>query len=79
MIKKKENDGWKFVFLGANQDAIKTAAGLGINQNSAMTYSQTPHNVNACFRGLSDAISRTRSGEDEEISFTENERTNSKE
>ena len=78
MIKKKENIGWKFVFLGANQDAIETAAGLGINQNSAMTYSQTPHNVNACFRGLSDAISRTRSGEDEEITFTENERENSR-
>jgi hypothetical protein len=79
IIEKKEKDGWKFVFLGANQDAIKTAGGLGINQNSAMTYAQTPKNVNACFRGLSDAISRTRSGENERVSFTENERLSSKE
>ena len=77
MIMEKEKSGWEFVFLGANQDAIKTAAGLGIKKNSAMTYAQTPQNMKACFSGLSNAISRTRSGETENISFTQEERTNS--
>ena len=77
MIQRKEKDGWDFVFLGANQDAIKTAAGLGIKQNSAMTYSQTPQNVRACFSGLSSAISRARSGEEKDVNFTSTERTQS--
>lgn len=75
MIEEKEKAGWEFVFLGANQDAIKTAAGLGIKQNSAMTYAQTPQNMRACFSGLSNAISRARSGETENISFTQEERS----
>jgi uncharacterized protein YegL len=77
MIQKKETEGWEFVFLGANQDAIKTAACLGIKQNSAMTYNQTPQNVRACFSGLSSAISRARSGEDKDIKFTQTERSTS--
>lgn len=77
MIKVKENDGWKFVFLAANQDAILTASNLGIKRNSAMTYSQTPQNVRSCFSGLSEAISRTRTGEDENVTFTNTERYNS--
>ena len=56
-------------------DAIKTAAGLGIKQNSAMTYNQTPQNVRACFSGLSSAISRARSGADNDICFTQEERS----
>ena len=75
MIDEKEKVGWEFVFLGANQDAIKTAAGLGIKQNSAMTYAQTPQNMKACFSGLSSAISRARSGEDNNICFTQEERS----
>ena len=77
MIKLKENDGWKFVFLAANQDAVLTASNLGIKRNSAMTYSQTPENVRSCFNGLSEAISRTRTGEDDDVTFTNAERYNS--
>jgi uncharacterized protein YegL len=78
LIKNKEKENIEFVFLGANQDALKTASNLGINTNSAMTYAQTPENVRACFSGLSSAISRTRSGSTEQISFTKVERNNSK-
>ena len=77
MIEEKEKAGWEFVFLGANQDAIKTAGGLGIKKNSAMTYAQTPQNMRACFNGLSNAISRTRSGENSNVIFTPKERTES--
>ena len=77
MIEEREKDGWEFVFLGANQDAIKTAGGLGIKQNSAMTYAQTPQNVRACFNSLSSAISRTRSCEYTKINFSDLERMES--
>ena len=77
MIDDKNSNGWKFVFLGADQDAIKIAATLGINENSAMTYAQTPQNVRACFSGLSSAVMRARSGESSNICFTQEERINS--
>lgn len=82
LITEKRKDGFEFVFLGANQDAIKSAGRLGISQNSAMTYSANKKNVNACFRGLSDAIERTYStpqAAGRRINFTQEERTMSSE
>jgi hypothetical protein len=77
LIKEKENDNVEFVFLGANQDAIQTASKIGISANSAMTYCQSPENVRECFNGLSEAISRTRSGHESHICFTPAERSKS--
>lgn len=37
---------WKFVFLGANLDAVKVAAGLGIPAQGALTFrAQSPRNA----------------------------------
>ena len=77
LIKKKEKQGWQFVFLAANQDAIETAGNLGINRKSAMTYSQTPQNVRACFNGLSEAVWRSRTGDTNGVEFTPQERQSS--
>jgi hypothetical protein len=39
MVKKqKEQFSWDFIFIGANQDAIATAATLNIDQGKALTY-----------------------------------------
>ena len=39
MIKRqKEKYGWEFLFLGANIDAVTTAAGFGISSDRAVTY-----------------------------------------
>lgn len=73
LISDKENEGWKFVFLGANQDAITTAGHLGIKRESAMTYAQTPNGVRNTFSSLSSAVSRTRQGV-KSINFTDQER-----
>ena len=35
---QKEKYGWEFLFLGANIDAISVAAGIGINEERAVTY-----------------------------------------
>jgi len=78
LITEKRKEGIEFVFLGANQDAIKSANHLGISQNSAMTYSANKKNVNACFRGLSDAVERSYStphGAKRCINFTQEERS----
>ena len=45
---------WKFVYLGANQDAVLTAQGLGIQTSMEYDTSKTPE----LFRGLSAAVTR---------------------
>ena len=37
--------GWDFIFLGANQDAMLTAEGLGIDAGSALTYAADAEGV----------------------------------
>ena len=38
MIEKKQKEGWEFVFLGANIDAIETAEAYGIDKSRAVNY-----------------------------------------
>ena len=44
---------WEFVFLGANQDAIKTAASMGIPQKTSMTYATNAIGTQNVFRSAS--------------------------
>lgn len=75
MISERKSKGWEFVFLGANQDAIKEAEKIGIGADSALTYS-TDAFIEA-FDSLSGAISRSRSTPMRSISFTPDERERS--
>jgi len=45
---------WKFVYLGANQDAVLTAQGLGINTSMDYDTNRTPE----LFRALSATVTR---------------------
>jgi len=50
LTKKMETEnGWKFVYLGANQDSFDVSESLGINPNNSTNYDYTP-------KGLRDAI-----------------------
>lgn len=40
LIKEKETEGWKFAYLGANQDAYAIGGGMGISRNATMNYNQ---------------------------------------
>ncbi len=75
MIKEKEELGWSFIYLGANQDAIESANTIGINSNSAMTYSSNA--VRGCFSAVSGAITRVRTREQNQVHFTPQERSES--
>jgi len=78
LIGQKKEKGWEFIFLGANQDAIKEAAVLGINSNSSLTYATEA--AQEAFTSVSSAISRSRSTpikEQKNISFTPEERQKS--
>ena len=53
MIKHQTNGhGWKFMFLGANMDAVKEAANIGINKDSSVTYAYSSVGTRAVYDTL---------------------------
>lgn len=73
MIEDRKREGWNFIFLGANQDAINVADSLGISKNGAMTF-DTNH-VESALRSTSEALERVRSGQSQEVEFSQIERS----
>lgn len=76
LIKSRENK-YKFIYLGANQDAVTTAESYGINSNSALTYDASPEFTKAALHCASNSAKRQRSGG--ESGFTPLERQQSSE
>ena len=61
MIKRqKERYGWKFIFLGANIDAVKAAAEIGIEEEMAATYRCDAEGTRANYEAVSEAASHVR-------------------
>jgi uncharacterized protein YegL len=61
MIKhQREQADWRFLFFGANQDAVKEADSLGIDRASAMTFESTGAGARKAFRTISRSISSFR-------------------
>lgn len=74
MVKHQtEKYGWNFVFLGANQDAIASAAMFGVNAGSALSYTASPAGTGMVFRSVGSYSERLRGGA-LETSFTPDER-----
>jgi uncharacterized protein YegL len=65
---------WEFVFLAANQDAISTASGLGINAANAMTYAANSAGAAASMDSLSRNLVSYRSGVSKNVSFSSEDR-----
>lgn len=51
---------WDFVFLGANQDAIKVAGGIGIAAGNAMTYAANSQGTPMAFAAASAGMAANR-------------------
>ena len=58
--RQKSRFGWEFIFLGANIDAVETAAGLGIGEEYAVDYCADEDGTELNFDVLADAISNVR-------------------
>ncbi|HAH95945.1 MAG TPA: hypothetical protein DCL69_03470, partial [Firmicutes bacterium] len=56
---KKEHD-WEFIFLGANIDAISTAARIGIGASRAANYHADNQGTKKNFDAISEAVSCLR-------------------
>jgi hypothetical protein len=72
ITQQREQYGWEFLFLGAGQDAIEVAAGLGVPGSSSISYTATGDGTQSVIRAASSYATRARTGGSR--SFTEEER-----
>ncbi len=57
---RREKDGWEFVFLAANQDAIATASQISIGAHDSATVSFSKEGIRGCTAALSSRTMRIR-------------------
>lgn len=57
----EKEEGWKFLFLAANQDAIRAGNSIGISTANSMTYSATTKGASKAFQTISSNMSSYRS------------------
>jgi len=61
--RQKERYGWEFLFLGANIDAVETAAHFGIAEDRAVTFRNDPIGQRLNYAKVGDAVSQLRACE----------------
>ena len=59
--RQKEKYGWEFLFLGANIDAVETAARFGINEDRSVTFRNDARGQALNYEVLSEAVMSVRS------------------
>lgn len=75
---QRDKYGWQFVYLGANQDAIATAAKMGIQPQSAMTYTATAEGAANTFGALSRQTTSYRSAGTKDFAWSDEDREKAK-
>mgnify|MGYP006282133337 CR=1 FL=1 len=58
---RQEADDWEFLFIGANQDAVLTAEGMGIERDRSLTIAHDGEGTRDAYRSTSENISEARS------------------
>ena len=62
--RQKEKYGWEFLFIGANIDAVETAATFGIDKSRAVNYHADKKGTNVLYSNLAQIVMQVREGED---------------
>ena len=60
MIEAEKEKGWEFVFLGANMDAVETAAQYGIDADNTADYLDYREGSRLNYTAMSDAVAQFR-------------------
>lgn len=71
---QREKYKWEFVFLGANQDAIRVAAGFGVLSANAMTYASNAKGTSAAFASTSANLRAMRGGASASMAYSDDDR-----
>ncbi|MBQ6708343.1 MAG: VWA domain-containing protein [Clostridia bacterium] len=59
--RQKEKYGWEFLFIGANIDAVETAARYGIDESRAVNYNADAKGTRILYESVAQAVSDVRS------------------
>lgn len=62
LIEQQKERGWEFLFLGADIDAVQTAAAFGIAPDHAADYHADRRGTRTVFRAVAEAVSGVRAG-----------------
>lgn len=62
MIEEKKAQGWEFLFLAANIDAVETAARFGIEKNRAVNYHADSQGTGVIYETVSETVCQMRVG-----------------
>lgn len=71
---QRDKYAWQFVFLGANQDAIKTASNLNMPAANAMTYAHNPTGTRKAFAAVSANLVSMRCSAKADMSYSAKQR-----
>lgn len=69
--KRKEKDGWEFLFIGANIDSVETARGFGINEDRAIDYRADHSGTKVVYETVSKAVGCMRASRPLQQSWSE--------
>ena len=65
-ITTRKNDGWTFVFMGANQDSYAEAGRLGLDDGSVQDFRGDKQGVHTAFLSMERAVGEYRGAAEEE-------------
>ena len=63
LIESKKEEGWEFLFIGANIDAIETANDYGISADRAVNYNADSQGTGVVFEAGSVTVAKFRGGQ----------------
>lgn len=58
--RQKEKYGWEFLFIGANIDAVETAARYGIDKDRAVNYNADGEGTHILYESIAKAVCNVR-------------------
>ena len=58
--RQKEKYGWEFLFIGANIDAVETAARYGIDEDRAVNYNADSEGTHILYESVAKAVCNVR-------------------
>lgn len=76
--KREEKDGWKFIFIAANQDAIHEAQKIGISESSALSFSADEYGMRDAMDSFSKEMYEMKRREEKSFLFDDEDRKKQK-
>lgn len=59
-VERRQEEGWEFLFIGANQDAALTATSMGMNAEKSLDMDHSGDGARAAYSSTSERISEVR-------------------